>query len=292
MVNVAVTVLFASIVTIHIPVPEHAPPHPVKVDVYIFHLDMEGFGVRVTTVPAANDCDVPVMPERVHDPVPDRDTVRVYRVGGIRVKVAVTVFAILAMTTQIFPDVVLHPVQLVNVNPAAGDAVRVTTVPRLYNSVQSVSQEIPAGREEMVPVPIFRAVSIYVGTELNVAVTVLFISILIPHVFPDVVLHPVHLVKVDPVTGRAVRVTEVPILYDSVQSVPQVTPVGREEIVPIPIFCVISVYFGRAVNIAVTVVSELRAIVHMSTPVHAPPHHVKVDHATGDAVRVTREPLG
>ncbi len=44
-VNVAVTVLAASIVTSQAPVPEHAPPQPVNVE------PVAGVGVSVTTVP-------------------------------------------------------------------------------------------------------------------------------------------------------------------------------------------------------------------------------------------------
>ena len=44
--NVAVTDLFALMVTVHEPVPEHAPDHPENVE------PRDAFAVNVTTVPA------------------------------------------------------------------------------------------------------------------------------------------------------------------------------------------------------------------------------------------------
>src|SRR5438046_50613 len=44
-------------------------------------------------------------------------------------KVAVTDFAAVIVTVQIVPETVLHPLQLLKVDPAAGVAASVTTVP-------------------------------------------------------------------------------------------------------------------------------------------------------------------
>jgi hypothetical protein len=44
-------------------------------------------------------------------------------------KVAVTVFAALMATVHVVPEVVLHPLQLANVDPTAALAVSVTLVP-------------------------------------------------------------------------------------------------------------------------------------------------------------------
>lgn len=46
-VNVAVTEVFAEMVSLHEPVPEQAPPQPPKVDPFV------GVGVRVTSVPSS-----------------------------------------------------------------------------------------------------------------------------------------------------------------------------------------------------------------------------------------------
>ena len=86
-VKVAVTDLAASIVTRHAPVPEHAPDHPVKLEV------AAGVAVSVTTVPVSNEAEQ-VAPQLIPAgeletepvPLPLFDTVSVYT----RVKSAVT----------------------------------------------------------------------------------------------------------------------------------------------------------------------------------------------------------
>ena len=59
-------------------------------------------------------------------PAPARLTVRM---KGCAVKVAVTDFAAVIVTVQVVPETVLHPLQLLKVDPAAGVAASVTTVP-------------------------------------------------------------------------------------------------------------------------------------------------------------------
>jgi len=51
------------------------------------------------------------------------------RVNLCSVKVAVTDLAALMVTVQVAPATVSHPLQLVKLDPVAGIAVRVTTVP-------------------------------------------------------------------------------------------------------------------------------------------------------------------
>ena len=70
-------------------------------------------------IPAGLDVTVPL-------PVPVLPTVRV---NVCRVKVAVTDRAALMVTVQVVPETVSQPLQLVNVDPPAALAVRVTAVP-------------------------------------------------------------------------------------------------------------------------------------------------------------------
>ena len=71
----------------------------------------------------------------------------------LRVKVAVTVFAASIVTEQL--PVPLHaPVQPAKFELASGEAVSVTEVPELYASAQSEPQLIPAGVDNIVPVPV------------------------------------------------------------------------------------------------------------------------------------------
>jgi len=53
------------------------------------------------------------------------------RVKRCRAKVAVTDLAALIVTLQVVPETASQPLQLLNMDPPAGVAVRVTTVPVL-----------------------------------------------------------------------------------------------------------------------------------------------------------------
>jgi hypothetical protein len=57
---------------------------------------------------------------------------------------------------------------------------------------------------------------------------------LIVQVVPDGVSHPDQLTKLEPDDATAVRVTDVPDAYCSVQSVPQLMPVGDDVTAPLP----------------------------------------------------------
>jgi hypothetical protein len=72
----------------------------------------------------------------------------------LRVKVAVTVFAASTTRVQDVPTTVVHPLQLVKVEPVAGAAVRTTLVPLAMLALQVAPQAIPAGVEVTVPLPV------------------------------------------------------------------------------------------------------------------------------------------
>jgi hypothetical protein len=73
-----------------------------------------------------------------------------------------------------------------------------------------------------------------VKTLAKVAVTDRAAVMLTVHVVPETVLQPVQPVSTEPEAAAAVRVTVVPVTYDSVQSVPQLMPAGLELTVPVP----------------------------------------------------------
>jgi hypothetical protein len=62
----------------------------------------------------------------------------------------VTVVAAVIVTVQVAPLVLVHPLQLANVEPVAGVAVNVTVAPWFTVSLQSVPQSIP----QSIPVPL------------------------------------------------------------------------------------------------------------------------------------------
>ena len=68
-------------------------------------------------------------------------------------KVAVTVVAALRVTLQVPVPEQLPPLQPEKVEPAAGVAVRVTTVPLVNEATHVEPQEMPAGALVTVPVP-------------------------------------------------------------------------------------------------------------------------------------------
>jgi len=150
--NVAVAVLTASIVTAHVPVPVQAPDQPVKFE------SAEGLAVRVTTVPllkAAEQVVPQLMPAGEEVTVPLSDPLFVTVKAKVwRVKEALTVFAAFRVTVQEVPEVLVHPVQPVKIELAAGVAVRVTELLILNGAEQVAPQSIPAGEEVTVPVPV------------------------------------------------------------------------------------------------------------------------------------------
>ena len=117
----------------------------------------------------------------------------------------------------------------------------------------------------------------------------MFATIANVHVAFVLPLHapPDHAVNVSPLVGTAINVIEVPLANE--------LPVGVCVIVPGPTAAVVSVNFGAAANVAVTVVFAAGiANVHVveALPLHAPPDHaVNVAPALGTAVSVIDVPL-
>ena len=151
-VNIAVTDVAAFTVTVHGPVPLHAPLHPAKVDPEL------GVAVSVTVVPKLNTSEqsapqlIPAGElDTVPDPVPVFTTVIV---NCCNVNVAVTVVAAVMVTVHGPVPVQPPPLHPVNDDPTLGDAVSVTTVPAEYTSEQSAPQLIPAGELVTVPDPV------------------------------------------------------------------------------------------------------------------------------------------
>src|SRR3989442_11806642 len=68
-------------------------------------------------------------------------------------KVAVTVVAALSVTVHVPVPEQPPPLQPLNVDPAAGAAVKVTAVPLEYAAAQVAPQEMPAGLPLPLPIP-------------------------------------------------------------------------------------------------------------------------------------------
>jgi hypothetical protein len=151
LVNVAVTDLAASIVTVQAPVPLQAPVQPVKVEA------ASGVAVRITSV-APSKVAVQVKPQAIPtgvdvtspSPVPARKTVSVW---VRRVKVAVTDLALSIVTVQVKLVPVHAPVQPSKVEVASGVTVRETVVSVGTDAEQVEPQSIAAGVDTTVPDP-------------------------------------------------------------------------------------------------------------------------------------------
>jgi hypothetical protein len=124
--KVAVTFFTASIVTVQVPVPVQAPAQPIKLE------PAEDVAVKVTLAPCKK-LEVQVAPQSTPAgllemlPVPVPDFVIVSANLGIRLKLAVTVFAASIVTLQVVKPV-QAPVQPAKLEPASATAVNTTTV--------------------------------------------------------------------------------------------------------------------------------------------------------------------
>jgi hypothetical protein len=164
--NVAVTLLAASIVTWQAPVPVHPPLHPANRDPPI------GAAASVTDVPKlkfATHVAPQLMPvgEEVTapDPLPDFEMFSANAIAGAKLKVAVTLFAASRVTKhdplpEHPPD---HPP---NVEPADGVAVNTRDVPDEKFAEHTPPQLIPVGALSKVPLPrpVFATVKVKAGT--------------------------------------------------------------------------------------------------------------------------------
>ena len=103
---------------------------------------------------------------------------------------------------------------------------------------------MPAGLLVTVPLPVpafvIERTSVCGACGLKVAVQVLLAFIVTEPVVQPVPLQPA---KVEPVAGVAVKVTEVPLLYDAEQLLPQLLiPAGLLVTVPLPVPLLVMVF--------------------------------------------------
>jgi len=123
----------------------------------------------------------------------------------------------------------------VKVEPAAGAAVRVTTVPVVKEVEQVAPQEIPAGELVTVPVPAPALDTVSAKDVcMNAAVTEVAAFIVTAQVPVPVQPPPLQPVKVEPAAGAAVKVTTVPIVKEFEHVAPHEIPVGLLVTVPLP----------------------------------------------------------
>jgi hypothetical protein len=232
---VAVTARAALIVTLQAPVPVQAPLQPENVE------PVAGAAVRVTAVPLVNDAEQ-VAPQAmpagvlvtVPLPVPALVTVSA-KDDCTKVNVAVTDVAAFTVTTQVPVPEQPPPLQPVNVDPAAGAAVRVTAVPPVKACEQVAPQEMPAGELVTVPLPVpdFDTESVKDDwtKEAVTVVAALIVTVQAPVPEQPPPLQPEN---VEPAAAAAVKVTDEPVVKEAEQVAPQEMPAGALVTVPLP----------------------------------------------------------
>lgn len=240
--KVAVTVCVALKVTVQAPVPVQSPPQPAKVE------PMPAAAANVTAVPSGKvvaQVAPQVMPEGVEViapvPLPNVLTVSTCAVPLLSVKMALTFVAAVTKTVQA-PVPEHAPPQPPKVDPLEAAAVSVTWVPWSYEAEQVAPQSMPAGVEVTAPAPL--PVLLTVSTSdvrSKVAVTLCaWLSVTVQ--LNAVAEHaPPQLLKVEPMPGVAVSVTEVPSAKSAAQVAPQSMPEGEEAMVPVPLPSVLTI---------------------------------------------------
>src|SRR3989441_10132265 len=228
------------------------------------------------------------MPEGVlvTDPAPAPAGVMVNRKVGA--KVAVTVVAAETVATEVRVPVQPPPLQPMKAEPAAGFAVRVTTVPLTKLAEQLAPQAMPAGLLVTVPeaAPAVATVSTKVG--VKVAVTVVAAASVTTQL--PVPLHPPPLqpVNAELAPGVAVSVTTVPFTRVAAQVAPQSMPAGLLVTVPDPAPPGVTARVTIGANVAVTVVAADMVTVHVAVLLQPPlDQPLKAEPASGAAVSVT-----
>jgi hypothetical protein len=246
--NVAVIIVAAFTVTTQLPVPEHAPPQPAKVDpalgVAVSVICVPGVTFSPQSAPQAIPAGLLLT---VPVPVPFFVTVSP---TGTRLNVAVTVVAVLTVTVQEVAVPEQPPLQPAKTDPGAAAAVSVNGEPGATSSAQSAPHEIPVGTLVTAPVPVpVRVTESLTGTALNVAVTaVAALTVTVQEaVVPEQA--PPQPANVEPAAAAAVSVTGVPTASDSLQSPPQAMPAGELTVpAPVPFLVTVSITLAAAVD--------------------------------------------
>jgi hypothetical protein len=183
------------------------------------------------------------------------------------------------------------PDQPANVDVASGVAVRVTVLSAGNLASQVAPQEIPAGVETTVPVPLPASLTFSAGFRRKLARTDLAASIVTVQVPPAPAHAPDQPANVDVESGTAARVTVAPASKAALQTLPQSMPAGVDVTVPSPFPAFATLSSGFRLKTALTDFALFIVTVHVRlVPVQAPPQRVKEDEASGVAVSVTVVP--
>ena len=156
--------------------------------------------------------------------------------GEVELKFALTDFAASMVTLQA-PVPLQAPLQLANVEPESGVAVKLTTVPLAKLAEHVVPQEIPEGVLVTVPVPAPLLATVRVkgpGFAVKFALTD-FAASMVTLQAPVPLQASPQPANVKPESGVAVKLTTVPLAKSAEQLEPQEIPGGELATVPVPV---------------------------------------------------------
>lgn len=168
-----------------------------------------------------------------------------------------------------------------------------TRVPVAKFAAHVEPQEITAGLDVTVPVPVFRLVRVTVSVETAVKVAVTLFALVIERMQLPVPVHaPDQPAKADPAAAAAVSVTDVPLVKDAEHVLPQEMPAGLEVTVPEPVpdFETASAV-ALEVKVAVTLLAAVIETVQVPVPEQpSPDHPLNTDPTEAAALSVTEVP--
>lgn len=190
------------------------------------------------------------------------------------------------------------PVHPAKFEPASGDAVNVTIMFCASDSVQSTPQVMPVPVTVPVPLPdlvtVSRKLTGTISTVSNCAFTLGITGTVTPptgmvntHVLVPVQVPPLQPINVEPGAAVAVKVTNSPGAYGSLQSAPQLMPVPVTMPLPEPDLVTVN---GLASNCAFTEVATFTVTLHAAVPVQPPLQPTKLEPAVAVAVSTTVVP--
>lgn len=229
----AVTFWLELRVTLQLPVPVHAPLHPVNDE------PDAGAAAKLTVVPALNveEQEAPqLIPAGtlVIEPLPVPAVFVVNVNTGTNM--AVTAVSVLTATVQVPVPAQTAPLQPANAEPVAGDAVKVTCVPELKDEEQVLPHAMPAGLLLTVPEPapeaVIESVDCIGGGAAKLAATVVSAFNVTLHA-PEPEQAPLQPVNAKFCDGAMVSVTTVPETKFALQDAAQLMPAGLLITVPL-----------------------------------------------------------
>jgi hypothetical protein len=293
--NVGVTVVLASSVNRHVPVPVHRPDHPAKV------APASGAAVNTTAVPLGKPAvqlpgqSIPAG-VLVTVPAPVPALVTVSWIGeAVAVKVAVTDVAALREMVQVVLVPVHPPNHSANLEPDLAAAVSLTDVPGVNFAAHVLPQLTPEGLLVTVPAPVPALVTVsWTGAvEVKVAVTVVAAFNEMVHVTLVPLQAPDHPANLEPDLAAAVSLTDVPEVNFAAHVLPQLTPEGLLVTVPAPVPALFTVSWTGVVEVkvAVTDAAALSEMVQVAlVPLQPPDHPANLEPDLAAAVSLTDVP--